>query len=192
MSLFPTTRSRKPRLPAPRLAATYIYGAPEDNDEQEENDDEREDSDDELRQPAGTSQVPEDDVQNVPINIDDAKRNEVLQKIAVSYWEEILAITSFAKEFAIVHYTTTFDSTATGSVKSRAGGYTRQAISIWGNLVWLRKAYQNVVVTRASQMAHLQRRFVGLRRTGYLNKRSVTQYHLHRVGNDNQRVYSET
>ncbi|CAE6412764.1 unnamed protein product, partial [Rhizoctonia solani] len=127
--------------------------------------DEWEGSEDEFQEPADVSKVPEDDVNlnNVPINMDNTKRDELLRKIAATHWREILAITSFEKGCAIVFYSVNYDPQATGSAKSRANGYKRQAVSIWGNLVWLQSAYRNIVVTRASQMAHLQRRFMGLR-----------------------------
>ncbi|EUC57418.1 hypothetical protein RSOL_220680, partial [Rhizoctonia solani AG-3 Rhs1AP] len=57
----------------------------------------------------------------------------------------------------------------------------RRLVSTWNQPEKVQKAYCNIILARASQKAHLERRFVGLRRTGYLNSHNVPQDKLQQV-----------
>ncbi|CAE6473557.1 unnamed protein product [Rhizoctonia solani] len=175
--------------PTPNL---YLFHKSPTQDENQSAPDQCEDAedaeiDDDFQGPAGEAEseiVPEDDVPDVPLNTDEDKRQEVLRKIAAVYWREITAITSLKPVFTFVYYSLNHDYDKTGSHKTRVKGYKRHLISTWNQVEKVQKAYCNMILAWASQKAHLERRFVGLRRTGYLNKHDVPQDKIQLVGDD--------
>ncbi|EUC54033.1 hypothetical protein RSOL_027630, partial [Rhizoctonia solani AG-3 Rhs1AP] len=158
----------------------------EENDE----DDAFEDADDPQDDPqVADESATEDDVENVLFDVDETKRQKVLERVAATAWKPILEMTSHAKGFLFPSYVLAFDTKVGGSQKSRVKGYQRNTVSVWGSITAVTRVLRNMIVARVAQQAHLTRRFVGLRwvvkigdrRMGYMTNDVTRTEHIYKA-----------